>query len=341
MEVIRKIIESNRKHKFFKRNGGLLLKQQLSYNNNGLLKTNLFSSKELTQATDHYNENRVLGRGGQGTVYKGMLTDGSIVAVKKSKRVDDRNLEFFINEVVILSQINHKNVVKLLGCSLEMEVPLLVYEFIPNGTLFQHIHNPNEEFLLSWKMRVRVARDVAGALSYLHSASTAPIYHRDIKSKNILLDDKYRAKVADFGISRSIGIDETHLTTRVIGTSGYLDPEYFRSGHFAEKSDVYSFGIVLIELLTEEKPISSPRSMGMSLATHFLNCMEDNRLSDILDARVLMEGTREEIVAVAELGRICLHMNGKKRPTIKEVALELEGIQMLKQGSVFLQTLTS
>ncbi|KAL7132368.1 hypothetical protein ABFS83_12G069500 [Erythranthe nasuta] len=123
MEVIRKIIESNRKHKFFKRNGGLLLKQQLSYNNDGLLKTKLFSSKELAQATDHYNENRVLGRGGQGTVYKGMLTDGNIVAVKKSKRVDERNLEFFINEVVILSQINHRNVVKLLGCSLEMEVP--------------------------------------------------------------------------------------------------------------------------------------------------------------------------------------------------------------------------
>ncbi|KAL0463501.1 UNVERIFIED_CONTAM: Wall-associated receptor kinase-like 2 [Sesamum latifolium] len=213
-KAVRKRIKTNRKRKF-KRNGGLLLEQQLSSTDNGLEKTRLFTSKELAQAIDHYNENRILGLGGQGTVYKGMLADGRIVAVKKSKRVDEDD-EVFINET---------------------EVPLHVYEFIPNGTLFQHIHEPNEDFLLSWEMRVRIARDVAGALSYLHSAASAPIYHRDIKSTNILLDEKYRAKVSDFGTSRSVSIDQTHLTTRVLGTFGCLDPEYFQSSQFTEKKE--------------------------------------------------------------------------------------------------------
>ncbi|KAG8379784.1 hypothetical protein BUALT_Bualt07G0125400 [Buddleja alternifolia] len=333
-KAIRKRIKTKRKHKFFERNGGLLLEQQLSSSDNGLEKTKLFSSKELAQATDHYNENRILGRGGQGTVYKGMLKDGRTVAIKKSKRVDESDLEDFINEVVILSQINHRNVVKLLGCCLETEVPLLVYEFVPNDTLFQHIHDPSEEFPLTWEMRVGIATEIAGALSYLHSAASTPIYHRDIKSTNILLDEKYRAKISDFGTSRSIAIDQTHLTTRVLGTFGYLDPEYFQSSQFTEKSDVYSFGVVMVELLTGEKAISSVRAeVGRSLATHFLHSMDENRLFDILDAKVHKEGTSEEIVAIAELARRCLHLNGKRRPTMREVAVELEGIRTMKQGS--------
>ncbi|PIN17896.1 Serine/threonine protein kinase [Handroanthus impetiginosus] len=333
-KAIRKRIKTNQKRKFFKRKCGLLWEQQLSSIDNVQQKTKLFSPKELAQATDHYNENRVLGRGGQGTVYKGMLTDGRIVAVKKSKRLEEGDLEGFINEIFILSQINHRNVVKLLGCCLDNEIPLLVYEFIPNGTLFQHIHDPNEEFPLSWEMRLRIAREVAGALSYLHSAASTPIYHRDIKSTNILLDDKYRAKVSDFGTSRSVAIDQTHLTTRVLGTFGYLDPEYFQSSQFTEKSDVYSFGVVMVELLTGEKAVSSIRAeVGRSLATHFLHSMEENHLFGVLGARVLKEGKKDEIVAVAELCRRCLHWNGKRRPTMKEVAAELEGIQRLKEGS--------
>ncbi|KAA8530875.1 hypothetical protein F0562_005501 [Nyssa sinensis] len=335
-KVVKKRNNMKRKEKFFKRNGGLLLQEKLSSTDGGVdQKMKLFDSKDLEKATDHYNENRILGRGGQGTVYKGMLSDGRIVAVKKSKMMDEEKVEQFINEVVILSQINHRNIVKVLGCCLETEFPLLVYEFISNGTLFQHIHDQNEEFPLSWEMRLRIAIEVAGALSYLHSASSIPIYHRDIKSTNILLDDKYRAKVADFGTSRSIAIDQTHVTTVVQGTFGYLDPEYFQSSQFTEKSDVYSFGVVILELLTGQKPISFTRSQGdRSLTTYFIQSMKENHLLEIIDPQILKEGGKEEIMAVAFLAKRCLNLSGRKRPTMKEVVVELEGVRMSQGGTI-------
>ncbi|KAF5457930.1 hypothetical protein F2P56_022001 [Juglans regia] len=333
-KLIRKRKMIKQKEKFFKRNGGLLLQQQLSSSDHVNIESNkLFSSKDLEVATDQFNVNRILGQGGQGTVYKGMLSDGRIVAVKRSVIIDEERLEEFVNEVVILSRINHRNVVKLLGFCLETEVPLLVYEFVPNGTLAHYLDNQNEEFLLTWGMHLRIATEVAGALFYLHSAASSPIYHRDIKTTNILLNEKYRAKVADFGTSRSVAIDQTHLTTLVYGTFGYLDPEYFQSSQFTDKSDVYSFGVVLAELLTGEKAISSKRTLETkSLATYFLNSMEENNLFDIIDNQVLKEAKKEEIIAVANLVKRCLNLNGKKRPTMKEVAKELEAVLQMSQN---------
>ncbi|PSS31664.1 Wall-associated receptor kinase [Actinidia chinensis var. chinensis] len=329
-KVLKKRQELKRKEFFFKRNGGLLFEQQLS---SSVEKTKLFKETELDKATDHYNEDRILGRGGQGTVYKGMLSDGRIVAIKKSKVIDE-GVEQFINEVVILSQINHRNVVKLLGCCLETDVPQLVYEFISNGTLSQHIHDPNEEFLLSWEMRLEIAIEVAEALSHLHCATSVPIYHRDIKSTNILLDDKFKAKVSDFGTSRSVAVDQTHFTTQVKGTLGYLDPEFFQSSQFTEKSDVYSFGVVLVELLTGQKAISSTSSHeSKSLATRFIRSIEDDRLFEILDPKIIKVGRKEEMVAVAQLAQRCLNLKGKKRPFMREVAVVLERIRMSRENS--------
>ncbi|KAH6833600.1 hypothetical protein C2S53_016249 [Perilla frutescens var. hirtella] len=320
------------KEKFFKRNGGLLLQQQT--NEGALGKTKVFPAKELEIATDNFNESRVLGQGGQGRVYKGMLSDGKIVAIKKSKLVEENQLEQFINEVVILSQINHRNVVKLLGCCLETEVPLLVYEFMPHGTLFDLIHDPSNEFPLQWNMRVKIAADIAGALAYLHSASSMPIYHSDIKSSNILLDEKYVVKVSDFGTSRSVAADQTHLTTMVKGTFGYLDPEYFQSSQFTEKSDVYSFGVVLVELLTGQRPISLEKTeYDRSLATRFLTSMEGNFVDKILDPQVLEQGRMEEVMVVARLAQRCLNLKGKMRPTMKEVATELESFRISQMST--------
>ncbi|XP_074353666.1 LOW QUALITY PROTEIN: putative wall-associated receptor kinase-like 11 [Apium graveolens] len=339
-KVIRRRNIRKLEEKFFKRNGGLLLRQQVSSSQGNSSQGNvetikLFTSKELEKATDCYNVDRIVGQGGQGTVYKGMLTDGRIVAVKKSKIEDESKLQHFINEVVILSQINHRNVVKLHGCCLQTEIPLLVYEFIPNGTLMHYIYEENEFFPLTWDVRLRVATEVAGALYYLHSAASIPIYHRDIKSTNILLDDKYRAKVADFGTSRSFSIDQTHqTTTRVQGTFGYFDPEYFQSSQFTDKSDVYSFGVVLVELLTGQKPILDARldDEARGLATFFLLAMEENRLLDIIDSRIINEGKKEEMIAFADIAYRCLNLNGRKRPTMRQVVAELESIRYTQES---------
>ncbi|KAK9692186.1 hypothetical protein RND81_09G246700 [Saponaria officinalis] len=311
----------------FKRNGGLLLKQQMSSEEGMIERTRIFTVAELDKATDRFNNDRVLGQGGQGTVYKGMLSDGTIVAIKKSKKVGQSHVGEFINEMVILSQINHRNIVRLLGCCLETEIPLLVYEYVPNGTLSRLIHDPSEDFPITWEMRLQIAIDVAGALNYLHSSSSNPIFHRDIKSSNILLDAKYRAKLSDFGTSRSVAVDQTHLTTRVQGTFGYLDPEYFRSHKFTDKSDVYGFGVVLVELLTGLRAILPSEAYdGKSLVSWFLSAMENADLYDILAARVAKEGSREAIFAVANLAKRSLNMDGKNRPTMREVFVELEMI---------------
>ncbi|KAA8519338.1 hypothetical protein F0562_013594 [Nyssa sinensis] len=181
------------KHKFFKRNGGLLLQQQIFSTEGNAEKTKLYSKEDLEKATDNFNASRVLGKGGLGTVYKGMLSDGSIVAVKKSNIVDENQVAQFINEVVILSQINHGNIVKLLGCCLQTDVPLLVYEYVSNGTLSHHLHDKGSASKISWNKRLQIVGEIAEALAYLHSYASTAIFHRDIKSTNILLDENYRA----------------------------------------------------------------------------------------------------------------------------------------------------
>ncbi|KAB2093130.1 hypothetical protein ES319_A02G076000v1 [Gossypium barbadense] len=320
----RKLIRQ--RENFFLQNGGIILQQEFS-KLKGSVSAKIFTSDQLKKATNNFHETRILGKGGHGTVYKGILQDNRVVAIKKSMIADHSQVEQFVNEVIVLSQVNHRNVVKLLGCCLETEVPLLVYEFISNGTLHQRLHCSGKGYL-SWECRLRIAAETAGALSYLHSAAYPPIIHRDVKSTNILLDEHYTAKVSDFGASRLVPLDQTQLTTLVQGTLGYLDPEYFQSSQLTEKSDVYSFGVVLAELLTKRKALcfQMPEE-ERNLAMHFVSALKEDQLFGIIDHQVLVEGNTTQIKEVAMLANRCLRVRGEERPSMKEVAMELEGLR--------------
>ncbi|KAL6661700.1 hypothetical protein ACP70R_001084 [Stipagrostis hirtigluma subsp. patula] len=298
------------KEKFFKQNHGLLLQQLISQKAD-IGERMLITLAELEKATDNFDKTREVGGGGHGVVYKGIL-DLHVVAIKKSKIAVQREIDEFINEVAILSQINHRNVVKLLGCCLETEVPLLVYEFISNGTLYHHLHVEGP-VSLSWDNRIRIALEVATALAYLHSAASVPIFHRDIKSSNILLDDNLTAKVSDFGASRYIPIDQQAATTAVQGTFGYLDPMYYYT-----------------ELITRKKPFVYKSDDDDSLISHFASLLTEGKLVEIVDPQV-MEEDSGEVQEVAALAAMCTKLGGEDRPTMRDVEMALENLQARKK----------
>ncbi|KAK3417067.1 hypothetical protein EUGRSUZ_H02824 [Eucalyptus grandis] len=317
------------KQRNFKRNGGELLKHH---------RVQIFTEAELAKATNNYNDSNKLGEGGFGSVYRGRIVGETMVAVKKPKDVHESLVKGnFQHELEIVMQINHKNVVRLHGICLETRIPLLVYEYISNGTLFQHIHQNASNILRSWKNRLRIATEVALALAYMHSCAEPPIIHGDIKSVNILLDQNHSVKVSDFGTSVLISPEHGHIiATEIRGTLGYIDPEYLTTGMLTIKSDVYSFGAVVVELLTGKKPASFITKSGESINIihYFISSVKDKKLSNVINFEAASEDEMERVGMAAEITVKCLDQSGAKRPVMMEVAEQLARINQDLDSSI-------
>ncbi|MBA0836963.1 hypothetical protein Goarm_009151 [Gossypium armourianum] len=291
----------------------------------------IYTYKEIEKATNGFSEKQRLGTGAFGTVYAGKLHNNSWVAIKRIKHGDTDCIEQVVNEIKLISSVSHQNLVRLLGCSIENGEQILVYEFMPNGTLCQHLQRERGDGL-AWPVRLTIAAETSQAIAHLHSAIDPPIYHRDVKSSNILLDYNFRSKVADFGLSR-LGITEiSHISTAPQGTPGYLDPQYHQNFHLSDKSDVYSFGVVLIEIITAQKVVDFSRPHNeVNLASVATDRISKGRLDEIIDPFLEPYSdswTLSTIHKVAELAFRCLSFQREMRPTMMEVAVELEQIRL-------------
>ncbi|XP_073268099.1 LEAF RUST 10 DISEASE-RESISTANCEUS RECEPTOR-LIKE PROTEIN KINASE-like 1.1 [Populus alba] len=290
----------------------------------------IFSYSELEEATNNFDSKHELGDGGFGTVYYGKLRDGREVAVKRLYEHNRKRIKQFMNEIQILTRLRHKNLVTLYGCtSCYSRELLLVYEYIPNGTVADHLHHDRAKSgSLTWTIRMRIAIETATALAYLHATD---IIHRDVKTNNILLDNNFCVKVADFGLSRLFPNDVTHISTAPQGTPGYLDPEYHQCYQLTAKSDVYSFGVVLIELISSMPAVDMTRNQHeINLATFAMNKIKKCAFDELIDP-YLGYRSDEEIkrmtTSVAELAFLCLQQGKEIRPCMHEVLKELKAME--------------
>ncbi|KAK7280443.1 hypothetical protein RJT34_25507 [Clitoria ternatea] len=293
----------------------------------------VFTYKDLEVATQKFDPSRELGKGGFGIVYHGKLQDGREVAVKRLYEHNYRRVEQFMNEIKILTCLRHKNLVSLYGyTSCQSRELLLVYEYISNGTVASHLRceSTNPGFL-SWPTRMKVAIETATALAYLHASE---IIHRDVKTNNILLDNTFCVKVADFGLSRLFPNDVTHVSTAPQGTPGYVDPEYHRCYQLTSKSDVYSFGVVLTELISSMPAVDMSRHMDeINLADLAIRKIQKNAVGELMDPSLGFESDDEvkrKITLVAELAFQCLQRNKELRPSMDEV---LEVLVRIESGN--------
>lgn len=291
----------------------------------------LYPYKEIERATNSFSEKQRLGTGAYGTVYAGKLHNDEWVAIKKIRYRDHESVDQVMNEIKLLSSVSHQNLVRLLGCCIEDGEQILVYEYMPNGTLSQHLQRERGS-ILPWTTRLTIAAETAHAIAHLHTAMNPPIYHRDIKSSNILLDYNFNSKVADFGLSRFGMTDDSHISTAPQGTPGYLDPQYHQNFHLSDKSDVYSFGVVLVEIITAMKVVDFSRPHSeINLAALAIDRIGRGKLDEIVDQ--YLEPNRDawtlsSIHKVAELAFRCLAFHRDMRPSMVEVADELEQIRL-------------
>ncbi|XP_010938089.2 leucine-rich repeat receptor protein kinase HPCA1 isoform X1 [Elaeis guineensis] len=284
-----------------------------------------FSFDELKKSTNSFSETNEIGSGGYGKVYRGMLSSGQLVAIKRAQEGSKQGAHEFRNEIELLSRVHHKNLVGLVGFCFEKGEQMLVYEFMHNGTLRQSLSGKSG-IKLDWKRRLRIALGSARGLAYLHELADPPIIHRDVKSSNILLDENLNAKVADFGLSKLVSdCERGHVTTQVKGTMGYLDPEYYLTQQLSDKSDVYSFGVVMLELLTARQPIKKGNYIVREVKTAInMNDEEHYGLKEIMDP--IIQNTTHLIAfrRFIELAMRCVEESAADRPTMSNVVKEIE-----------------
>ncbi|GAB4831768.1 Proline-rich receptor-like protein kinase perk8 [Ancistrocladus abbreviatus] len=292
-----------------------------------------FTYEELSAATNGFSSQNILGAGGFGCVYKGFLTDGREVAVKKLKAGSGQGDREFKAEVEIISRVHHRHLVSLVGYCINEYEKLLVYEFVPNNSLHHHLHGTGRP-VMDWGIRVKVAAGSAHGIAYLHEDCHPRIIHRDIKSANILLDNKFEAKVADFGLAKlaeELDGGNTHVSTRVMGTFGYMAPEYASSGKLTEKSDVFSFGVVLLELITGRRPVDESQPLGDESLVEWARplltqALETEEFDEVADPRLGGNYVQNEMFQMVEAAAACVRHSASKRPRMTQVVRAFDSI---------------
>ncbi|GMH01533.1 hypothetical protein Nepgr_003372 [Nepenthes gracilis] len=286
---------------------------------------------EIETATTNFAKN--IGEGSFGPVYYGKMRDGKEVAVKIMADTSRQGKKQFATEVALLSRIHHRNLVPLIGNCEEANHGILVYEYMHNGTLRDHIHDPIKKKKLDWLTRIRIAEDAAKGLEYLHTGCSPGIIHRDVKTSNILLDVNMRAKVSDFGLSRKADEDLSNISSVARGTAGYLDPEYFASQHLSEKTDVYSFGIVLLELISGRKPVSEDYGAEWNIVHWARSLIRKGDIVSMMDPLLVGSVKLESVWRVAEIAIQCVELHGASRPKMQEIVLAMQDAMKIEKGT--------
>ncbi|GAV64477.1 Pkinase_Tyr domain-containing protein [Cephalotus follicularis] len=299
-----------------------------------------FTYKELAIATDGFSDANLIGQGGFGYVHKGVLPNGKVVAIKHLKAGSGQGEREFQAEVEIISRVHHRHLVSLVGyCSTGVQ-RMLVYEYVPNNTLEYHLHGKGQ-LVMSWTIRMKIALGSAKGLAYLHEACQPKIIHRDIKASNILLDYSFLPKVADFGLAKSALDTDTHVSTRVMGTFGYMAPEYASTGRLTDKSDVFSFGVVLLELITGRRPVDRTQSFVdegiVDWAKPLLTqALENGNFDSLVDSRLQKDYDPNEMARLIACAAACVRHSASLRPRMSKIVRALEGnvaLDDLNEGS--------